>query len=559
MPARSKDERASLERRIRELEEENLLLRMKTQDIASANVNAAMQLVELTEERSRELELKNREIMRALDLAEEASQQKSRFLATMSHELRTPISGIIGMAELLAAGELSSVQRDRVQAIANTAESFLDLVNQMLDYSKAEVDAIEVEQIEFDLWRVNEAVAQLLYVSAQEKNVDLVFDLDPSLPREVVGDPLRIRQVALNLGFNAVKFTSRGVVGFSVRRRVDHDGSEWIEWLVDDTGCGFDEKIKDRLFEPFTQADASTARKYGGTGLGLAISRHLVRAMGGHIEAASEPDKGSTFTVRLPLQAVDEAVDVRVPDRVARVIAARPSTQSMLAGHLPLLGYRVIAADDPTPADLLAFEPASDARVALAELRKRFPSEPAVVVACPGAPIEEAEYASMNVLGVLQLPPRPTVLAGILACQREGGDDEQRGDRDRYPGRRVLVADDTEINLVVAREQLRFFGCEVVTAIDGQQAVDKFRAGSFDLVLLDCQMPVLDGYDAAAQMRRFERSAGRARTPILAVTADGSPASEARCQDVGMDGFVSKPLRRAQLAELLEHWSATVG
>jgi len=556
MSERDDAPRPDLEARIRELEEENRRLQATAQDVASANVNAAMQLVEMTEQRSRELEKKNEEIERALAAAEHASQQKSRFLATMSHELRTPISGIIGMAELLGDSGLGTAQLDQVEAILSTAESFLDLVNQLLDFSKAEAQAIEFENVEYDLWRANETIAHLLHVSAQSKDVDLHFYLDPKLPREVIGDPLRTRQIVLNLGANAIKFTSRGAVAVWVEKHVDERGDAWIQWTVHDTGCGFDEQTGERIFDPFVQADASTTRKHGGTGLGLAISRHLVETMGGAIGCSSEPERGSTFTVRLPLVTsapAEEPTAGPTPQRLARVVAARPATLVMLAEHLPLLGYRLIDEDDDEHADLLVLEAAFDCERALQRLRDREPQVPAVLVACPGANLPDERHAELGVIGVLQQPPRPTQLLKLLRAA-EGEVGVEVGGDNPFAGKRALAVDDSLINLRVLALRLRKFGCEVVTAEDGEQAVAQFEAQRFDVVLLDCQMPIIDGYDAAGRMRAFERANDRPRTPIIALTADGTSSNIDRCREAGMDDFALKPIRTPQVEALMTRW-----
>jgi two-component system, sensor histidine kinase and response regulator len=552
------DGNQALMHRIRELEEENRRLKFKAQDVASANVNAAMQLLEMTEQRSQELEAKNAEIASALQHAEQASLKKSRFLANMSHELRTPISGIIGMSELLAEGELSAQQRDRVGAIISTADSFLDLVNQLLDFSKAEANAIEIEQCEYDVWSIGETVAQLLQVQADEKGVDFAFHLDCDLPRYLIGDRLRVRQVLLNLGVNAIKFTQHGCVTMRGARVCDAD-REWVEWAIADTGCGFDEPTGERLFEPFVQADASTTRRFGGTGLGLSICRHLVGCMGGEIRWHSEPDLGSTFVARLPMVVAKVAEPSLPLQRTARLLAARSSTIMMMSEHLPKHGYRVLHEDDPGSSDLLVVEAATQLVDVLHRARSRYPNQPVLLVESPGTVSLESDFGSSGVLGILQQPVRPTQLSSLLSlsgCEVAVGN--AAIDRPAYSQRLALIADDSPINLRVLAERLRKQGLEVVEACDGQQAIDAFRQQHFDIVFLDCQMPVVDGYEAATTIRAIERAQNAGSVPIIALTADASDANEERCLHAGMDMFCIKPLRAEALSKVLSQWIVVV-
>ncbi|MEZ6038068.1 MAG: ATP-binding protein [Planctomycetota bacterium] len=537
-------DREQLEHRVRQLEQENTRLRLKSQDVALANVNAAMQMVELTERRAQELEDKNREVQAALAAAEEASRMKSRFLANMSHELRSPIAGIIGMSELLIADTLSSQQRDRAAAIASTAESFLDLVNQLLDFAKAEADAIQIERVEFDLWQTLESVAQLLQVSTEERGVEFVFELDPRVPQRVIGDPLRVRQVVLNLGMNAVKFTERGAVSLSVR-----SCPAGVCIVVTDSGIGFDAEVGARLFQPFVQADVSTTRRYGGTGLGLSICRRLVESMHGEISFSSEPGSGSTFEVRLPLPAARTWLPPTSLDRVVRLVATRPATMRMLAQHLPALGFRVIDEDSAEQADLVVLEPACDGERAVERWRRRDGATPLLLVGSPGASLLDDAARRLGVIGVLHQPPRPTQIASLL---RGGAQDASRPVGESRFALRVLVADDSPINLRIVSERLQRLGCEVVTATDGQQAVTRFEAAAFDLVMLDCQMPLLDGYGAARGIRAIERRDGRDRVLIVALTADATGEREERCREAGMDESFIKPMRAKQFVELLE-------
>ncbi|MFK7740170.1 MAG: ATP-binding protein [Planctomycetota bacterium] len=564
----------ALRQQCEELRAENQRLRLEKTEVVSANVHAAMQLVEMTEQRTLDLEVQNKEIARALAAAEEASKQKSRFLANMSHELRTPISGIIGMSELIMAGQLSEQQRDRVRAVVTTAESFLDLVNQVLNFSKAEAEAIELEHERFDLWETCESVVQLLHVQAEDKGVELLFDLCPTLPRYVLGDRVRLRQVLLNLGANAVKFTDSGFVSLSARCAEESCASTIFE--VGDTGRGFDRDVAERLFQPFVQADASTTRRYGGTGLGLTISRQFVELMGGEITCSSTPGEGSVFAARVPLKRARVAsgaadagadaaraapADVAGPPRTAHILASRFNTLRLLSGHLEELGLRVVLDDlrGLQPSDLLFVEASTDSQAVLRSIRAANVDNPIVLIETPAAVHDDDTYEGLGVVGIMQQPVRPTELSRVLAAamapaQPKDGGDAAEPAALRASGRSVLVADDSPINRRVLAERLRQMGCAVVEVADGQQAAEMFARESFDLVFLDCQMPIVDGYTAAQNMRKHELQQGDARTPIVALTADASSGNEQYCLASGMDMFCIKPLRAKQVADVLRRW-----
>ncbi|MFO1077618.1 MAG: response regulator [Planctomycetota bacterium] len=542
-----------LEAQVRALEEQNVRLQVETEEVAAANVNAAMQLVELSEARTRELEAKNAQIAEALRTAEEASLQKSRFLANMGHELRTPISGILGLAELLASGPMSRLQREHVESIAATADSFLELINQMLDFAKAEAGRVELECVAFDLWATIESVAQLLQVRADQKNVDLLFELDSRVPRMVVGDPLRLRQVLLNLGTNAVKFTERGIVLLVAEPWTAPDGKVGVDVRFVDTGCGFTPEVGKRLFEPFVQADASTSRRYGGTGLGLAICRHLVECMHGKLWHRSQAGDGTTFGLQLPLTPVPGTEPEPPRRRVVRLLTVRPNTHSMLADHLHHLGCTVLAEDSPGEADLLAVEDTNDPVAAVQAARARHGDAPVLLFSCHGTQVLESELERLGVVGVMARPVRPSRLGPLLDSGHRGGQDPTHADH--CHGLRVLVVEDTPVNRRVLVAQLARMGCIVTSAADGVQAYAWFCARDFDLILMDCQMPVVDGYTASRQIREEEARRGKPRTPILALTANADAGNRELCLAAGMDDYCCKPLRIAQLRERLARWA----
>ncbi|MEZ5966064.1 MAG: ATP-binding protein [Planctomycetota bacterium] len=551
----------TLQRRIAELEAENVRLHRQAEDVATANVHAALQMVEVHEARERELQAKNREVEAALQRAEEASRQKSRFLANMSHELRTPLSGIVGMAELLRDSPLRPTQRDYVDAIVRTTDSFLELINQLLDFSKIEAGRVELERVEVDLWRLLEDTAQHMQVGADAKAIAFDFDLDCSVPRRILGDPLRLRQVLQNLASNALKFTSAGEVALAARCC---GTPPTLEIEVRDTGCGIPDDVAARLFEPFVQADASTTRRFGGTGLGLVICRHLLAAMGGELEMSSVAGEGTTFRVHLPVQTVVSPLpvcaagnahdcapcawrpEVATPGRRRALVRAGARTAPRLRQHLASLGF-VADACDVADAELLVIECDGDGRAESEALRRlhgpRLPRTVFLVRGAPGAAERGDRCAAFT---FLQQPLRPSLLRRAVLEEPSAEPEPTRASKDvDIAGMRVLVAEDTEVNRVVVAAQLARLGCHVVCVENGQAAVEAAAHATFDLVLMDCHMPGLDGYAATAAIRAAE-GAGR-HTPILALTANALLGHKEQCLAAGMDDLLAKPLRAADL------------
>jgi two-component system, sensor histidine kinase and response regulator len=542
--------------RIAALEADNEALRRQAEGIASANVHAAMQLLELSEQRQHELELKNAEIESALQVAENASDEKSRFLATISHELRTPISGIIGLCELLLESRRITDAHEFASSIGKTAEGFLELINQLLDFCKLEADKVELEAVPFDLWDVAESVAELLHINAERKGLQFRFELAPAVPRHVIGDPLRVRQVLLNLGSNAVKFTDQGFVAFSLGL-ADGDPARCVVRMAD-SGCGFDEAAGARLFQPFVQADATMARRYGGTGLGLAITRQLVERMGGRLTWQSAKGVGSTFAFDLRLA---QAPACTLPIPVARGCVASDGfdadTARSVHEHLRQRGFS-LASGDTANAQLLLARIDQLGIAPLLALRQRHPLPLPLLLVAPTAFVaDDGELARLGVRSVLREPLRPSRLLdavqSLLGTIAAPAPPTPAVPPSSFPGMRVLVAEDTNVNRRVAVEQLRRLGCAVDEACDGNEALAKVREQHFDLVLMDLQMPGLDGFGATKAIRSLEHGQAR-RTPIVALTANAMPGDREDCLLAGMDGYLPKPVRKEQLAATLARW-----
>ena len=545
-----------LERQVAALTADNQRLRAEAEGVATANVNAALQLLELSETRQRELVAKNTSVETALRAAETASMQKSRFLANISHEMRTPISGILGMVELLLDGPLDAGQRDYATAIEKTAETFLELVNQMLDFAKIEAGRLDLEQIEFDLWETVESVAQMKQVKCEQKGIDFVFHLGVGVPRRVIGDPLRFRQVVTNLAGNAVKFTERGSVMISLEPV--EGAADRIRLRIADTGCGIDPHAAQRLFEPFVQAEASMSRRFGGTGLGLAISRHLVEEMGGELGFASVPGSGTTFTVELPVRAVATAppASPRARTRV-RLHGVSAATRRTFLDHLPLLGCEL--SEGLESSNVVVIEAASsDPQSITTQLRSADLRQPVLLILPATCTVRDDQFAALGVTATMRRPLRPTLLGEAIATAARPvrvTEPAPRADAGkRFAGRRVLVAEDTPVNRRVVTAQLTQLGCEVEVAADGREALAKTLAGHFDLVLMDCQMPNMDGLEATIAIRAQDIRAGDRPVPIVALTANALAGDRERCLASGMDDYLAKPVRGAQLAAALSRW-----
>ncbi len=530
-----------------------------------------------------ELLTMNRDFDTARGMVESATRAKSEFLANMSHEIRTPMNGVIGMAELLLDTTLTSTQRDYAESVRDSANALMTVINDILEFSRIQSGTLELELHEMDLRDTVDDVVRLLSLQAHGKGLDMKVRIDSTLPNLVRGDARRIRQILLNLGGNAIKYTQRGELSLDIQVLKGSPTTTQIRCDIRDTGVGIAPERLDSVFAPFADVGSVSTRKVRGTGLGLPIVRQLVELMGGTVGVESELGKGSTFWFTVQFGAVERAktdaqpVQTELVGRRVLIVDDDLINRKVLIGQLLRCGAEptyagsadeamalmreATAAEDPYDAALLDHEmPDCDG----AELGQRIVADETlkatrlVLLTASGDRSESARYAAIGFSGYLLKPVTQRELAECLNLVLAAGSgtgqaivttDQLRKNRVRG-ARQILIAEDNLVNQKVAQRILERSGYRVDVVENGQEAVTRWQNGSYDLILMDCQMPVLDGFDATREIRRLE--SGRSRIPIIALTAHALTGAEQACIDAGMDDFLSKPIDRNKLEECLQ-------